>query len=343
MVSACGKRTAWPDWVKGIGILSIVMAHVTQYFPGGASYLNKILCSYHVPVFFVWGGVSAALWPGQYQVERHDFYLKRVRRFLIPYALFSLFNSALKLGVLLLTHQMTESALQEELSALLITGNGTVWFLVTLFLIEIIFYETKNMSPVRYVTAAAGLVLPFLLQNHMTPLLLLLVRVVFGFSYFMIGCLFWQWFAGQEKGIPPKKSLTGGLLLVLAGCATASLCRFRLEFFSGIFSNGFAAVPISLAFSFGIILIAYSIRERNGGALKLVQYFGKESLLVMLIHPTVLLFFTYPFGSRFAALSGFRSFVCAMLTFAAVTALNVPVISCINRWFPILKGEVKKR
>ena len=52
---------AWPDWVKGIGILSIVMAHVTQYFPGGAYYLNKILCSYHVPIFFVWGGVSAAL------------------------------------------------------------------------------------------------------------------------------------------------------------------------------------------------------------------------------------------------------------------------------------------
>ena len=91
------------------------MAHVTQYFPGGASWLNRILCSYHVPIFFVWGGVSAALWPKQYQVERRDFYLKRVKRFLIPYALFSLFNSALKLGVLLLTHQLTESALREEL------------------------------------------------------------------------------------------------------------------------------------------------------------------------------------------------------------------------------------
>ena len=62
-LNASGNRVSWPDWVKGIGILSIVMAHVTQYFPGGASYLNKILCSYHVPIFFVWGGVSAALWP----------------------------------------------------------------------------------------------------------------------------------------------------------------------------------------------------------------------------------------------------------------------------------------
>ena len=303
-VSTSGKRTAWPDWVKGIGILSIVMAHVTQYFPGGASWLNRILCSYHVPIFFVWGGVSAALWPKQYQVERRDFYLKRVKRFLIPYVLFSLFNSALKLGVLLLTHQLTESAVREELRALLITGNGTVWFLVTLFLIEILFYETKNLTPVRYVTAAIGLVLPFLLQKQLTPLL---------------------------------------LLLVLAGCVAACLCRFRLEFFSGIFSNGFAAVPISLVFSIGIILAAYSIRERGNRALKLLQYFGKESLLVMLIHPTVLLFFTYPFGRSFATMTGLRSFACAMLTFAAVAALNVPVITCINRWFPILKGEVKKR
>ena len=328
--------------MKGIGILSIVMAHVTQYFPGGAWYLNKILCSYHVPVFFVWGGVSAALWPKQYQGERRDFYLRRMRRFLIPYVLFSLFNSALKLGVLLMTHQMTKPALREELKALLITGNGTVWFLVTLFLIEIIFYETKNREAVRYVTAAVGLVLPFLLQNPVTSLLLVLVRVVFGFSYFMIGYLFWRWFAGYEESIPPQRSLTGGLLLVLAGCVASCLCRFRLEFFAGVFLNGYVAVPVSLMFSIGIILTAYSIRDRNSRVLKLVQYFGRESLLVMLIHPTVLLLFTYPFGSRFEAMTGFRSFACAMLTFAAVTALNVPVIVCINRWFPILKGEVKK-
>ena len=342
-MSASGKRTAWPDWVKGIGILSIVMAHVTQYFPGGASCLNKILCSYHVPIFFVWGGVSAALWPGQYEVERRDFYLKRVRRFLIPYVLFSLFNSALKLGVLFLTHRLTGPALREELKALLITGNGTVWFLVTLFVIEIIFYETKDRKAVRYAAAAAGLVLPFLLQNHMTMLVLLIVRVAFGFSYFMIGYLFWRWFSDHEERIPPARSLAAGLLLIPAGCVSACLCRFRLEFFSGIFVNGFAAVPISLMFSFGIILIAYSIRDKNSGLLKVIQYFGKESLLVMLIHPTVLLLFTYPFGGRFVSMSGFRSFACAMLTFAAVAALNVPVIRIINRWFPILKGEVKKR
>ena len=73
--------------------------------------------------------------------------------------------------------------------------------------------------------------------------------------------------------------------------------------------------------------------------LKLVQYFGRESLLVMLIHPTVLLFFTYPFGSRFVSLTGVRSFVCAMITFVAVTALNIPPICIINRWFPILNGR----
>ena len=204
-----------------------------------------------------------------------------------------------------------------------------------------IFYETRNRELMRLVIAAAGLVLPFLLQNHMTPLLLLLVRVVFGFFYFMIGYLFWRWFADQEKSIPQQMTLTAGLLLALAGCVAASLCRFRLEFFSGIFT-GFMAVPVSLMFSFGIILAAYSARDRSSGALRLIQYFGKESLLVMLIHPTVLLLFTYPFGKSFAALSGVRSFSCAMLIFAAVAALNVPVITCINRWFPILKGEGKK-
>ena len=333
---------AWPDWVKGIGILSVIMGHVAQYFPEGASHLFRIIIN-PLPLFFIWGGGSAALWPGQYRAERRDFYQKRARRFLIPYVLFSLFNSALKLGVLLLTHQLTEAALREELKALLITGNGTVWFLVTLFLIEIIFYETRDRDAVRYIIAAVGLVLPFLLQDHMTMLLVLTMRVLFGFSYFMIGYLFWHWFAKREKNIPLQANLTVGLLLVLASCVWARLCPYKLEFFSGEFSNGFAAVPISLLFSFGIILIAYSIRDKNSSLLKVIQYYGKESLLVMLIHPTVLLLFTYALGRSFVTMTGFRSFACAMLTFAAVAALNVPVIYVINRWAPILKGEVKKR
>ena len=166
-----------------------------------------------------------------------------------------------------------------------------------------------------------------------------MVRAVFGFSYFMIGYLFWNWYTNYEKRIPSHRSLTVGLFLLPAGCALACLCRFRLEFFSGIFYNGFAAVPISLLFSIGIILIAYSIRDRSSGILKLIQYFGRESLLVMLIHPTVLLFFTYPFGNWFVSLTGIRSFVCAMIVFAAVAALNVPPICIINRWFPILNGR----
>ncbi|MBQ7586821.1 MAG: acyltransferase family protein [Lachnospiraceae bacterium] len=142
------KRIAWADWVKGI--LTIVIAHVTQYFSGADMYLNKVLTSYHVPIFFVWGEVSAGLLSQKYNSDRQSFYTKRFKRYIIPYVLFSLFNSALKLGVLLVTHKVTSEALHSELVELFITGNGTVWFLPTLFLAEIIFFEMWGHQLLRY-------------------------------------------------------------------------------------------------------------------------------------------------------------------------------------------------
>lgn len=334
------KRISWVDWVKGIGILTIVMSHVTQYFPGGDIYLNKVLCSYHVPVFFLMGGISASLWIDKYSVSRHSFYLKRVRRYLIPYILYSVFNSVLKFGVLLVTHKLQDEIVKDELICLFITGNGTVWFLVTLFLTEALFYETRDHKYLRYVLMLIGLVIPFCIKDF-TPLLLVFVRVVFAFFYFMAGYMLWNWFSRNMVNISSMTELVFGILLIMGGCIIAYAFQYKIAFYSGVFLNGFIAVPVSLLFSAGIIFCLHSIRETGNKLLKGIQYFGKESMLIMLNHTTILLLFTYPFERWFGALPGIKSFSISMCLFVIVLILNVPLICIINRWFPILKGEIR--
>ena len=332
-------RVAWADWVKGIGILSVVLGHVSQYFPGGDKYLNHVIYSYNIPLFILWAGVSASMWPDKYSISRKAFYIKRLKRYLIPYVLFSIINSAIKIGVLFISNKLTPEIIKDEALAFFITGNGTVWFLVTLFAVETIYYETQKCRGVWIIIVTAGCLLPFLFQGTATPFMILLMRTIFGFFYFMVGYLFWNRYQKYEDQSENRKSLMTGLSFIAAGCIMAFFCQYRIEFFSGRFSNGTAAIPISLLFSVGIILFCYARKEADSSILKMLQYFGKESMLIMLVHPTILLLFTYPFGNWFVSLQGITAFLASMVLFAIIVLLNIPVIYVINRWLPILKGE----
>lgn len=289
------------------------------------------------------GGVSASLLPQKYNSDRYSFYVKRLKRYMIPYAFFSLFNSALKLGVLLITHKLTSNILHDELVELFITGNGTVWFLPTLFLSEVIFFETKEHEWLRYPVAVIGVIIPFILRENINPVLLVAVRAIFAFSYIVIGFTLWNLFKKSKYREKHITSFITGVVLFVVGCFGAFYFDYKVVFKSGTFLNGLAGVPITVFFSFGVILCMYSMQNISNKALVSLQYFGRESLLIMLIHTTILLFFTYPLEGWFKSLTGVKSFVVSMVVFAIVSACTIPIIAVINRWFPILKGEIKTK
>lgn len=138
------KRIAYIDYSKGLGILLIMFAHTIQWFES-MLLVNRYVHSFHVPIFFIAAGCLA-----YYQRERRydfkTFCCKKAKTLLIPYVFFSLFNTALECGVYWITHSLTREMIRNELEALLITGNGTVWFLLTLFGVEVLFWVVKNTA-----------------------------------------------------------------------------------------------------------------------------------------------------------------------------------------------------
>ena len=73
------------------------------------------------------------------EIDKKNFLIKKAKSLLLPYIIFSILNSAVKFSVLFMKHSLTVDAVKSELIQLCITGNGTVWFLLTLFLTETIY------------------------------------------------------------------------------------------------------------------------------------------------------------------------------------------------------------
>ena len=124
-------RYKYIDYAKGFGILMIMIAHSIQYF-SPLKLLNVFICSFHVPIFFV---VSCCL--AYYQRDKlyslHYFIKRRSKLLLVPWIVFSIINSAMKFAVLGITHFISKEIIHQEIIDFLIIGNGTVWFLTTLF------------------------------------------------------------------------------------------------------------------------------------------------------------------------------------------------------------------
>ena len=210
---------------------------------------------------------------------------------------------------------------------------------MTLFAVEAIYYETQKCKAARAIVMIVGCIFPFLFQGKVTPFMILFMRTILGFFYFMIGYLFWDEYKRYSDHLTHKKSLMTGICFIAVGCIMAVFCQYRIEFFTGSFSNGMVAIPVSLLFSFGIIVCCYTIRDSDSSLLKMIQHFGRESLLIMLIHPTILLFFTYPLAGWFVSLQGLQSFIASIILFVIVLLLNIPAFYIINKWLPILKGK----
>lgn len=85
------NRIFFLDYTKAVGMLLIILAHTTYLFP--AVYSHRIPESCHVPIFFLAVGLVHAYFP-----IGKDFIKKRFIGIIIPYIIFSLINSILKLG-----------------------------------------------------------------------------------------------------------------------------------------------------------------------------------------------------------------------------------------------------
>lgn len=335
MISKPHSRIAYIDYTKAIGILFIVFAHCSQYFPT-MSTATALVCSFHVPVFFM---ASGCLESYKEDLPIRVIIEKSFRSLIIPYIFFSLINSIIKFGALLVLNQLTKEAIVSELEALFITGNGTVWFLLTLFVVKICFSALKSIcnNRILFTVSVLTLVIPFLIPYHNNTLLLI-GRCVFGFGFFSLGYILSNVFKYKAKYF----IISISLVTLCLGILGFIFGKPEISFFEGKYNNPISSLICSISFSLFIICFCNIIDVDSNGSCKICQvmeYLGKNSLIIMLVHPTLLLFITFPLADNFATLKGIQSVFIALSLFVFIVLLDIPFIKLLNRKLRFLLGK----
>ncbi len=328
-------RINYIDYTKGYGILLIVLFHLTGYF-NACHNLSGYIESYCVSIFFIISGVLMTFKEEKYE-SWNVFLRKKYRSLLIPYIWFSIFNSLLKLSVLFATHQLTESVVHSEMIELFITGNGTVWFLLTLFGAELLYRMVVGICNEFQIAilAIACIMLCFLVGGEIKyPVAITLLRILAAFSFLVSGV-----FAGKYILNKYDLGLYVGIALLLSGIFSYLALGSGYSFFYGVYEKPLASLLAVFLNSFGSIIILKNIRPD----IEFWKYLGRNSLIIMLVHPTILLLYTYPAHGSFNLLPVITQWFVVVSIFTTIVLAEVPFIWLINNKLPFLIGKSKIR
>jgi acyltransferase len=175
IASTPNNRVDWIDAAKGLGIILVVVGHTAS----PASLLNRIIFSFHMPLFFV---VSGYL----FNFDRYDGHLRRLLQSRFKSLLYPYFASGLVFFIIWLIFQCPNPFTDTPASAVgdifhntvltylygigqvnvytplsFIVPVGPAWFIVTLFVTQIFFYIfLKVANAMRPMVSLLLLVIP---------------------------------------------------------------------------------------------------------------------------------------------------------------------------------------
>ncbi len=349
MPQAAGtKRLQWLDAAKGIGVIIVVWRHVAGFFPFQA------LIIFTLPFFFFLSGVALNF------SRQEGFLRRRVSSLVIPYFVFT--TLSFLYWALLERHFRPPgiSVRDAFLNIFYAAGDGydfnsVLWFLPCLFVVDVLYHGIRKgiaSTPLRacavILLSTGGLALsgiapfpsswqlsfrlPWMLDTALLLLPFYAVGVVFGATPAV---------AGEAENTRDR------LRLIVVACAGLALC-FAAVFFDRAYIMNPAqlllpALPWFYPATAVGIVAAVSLSMLF--PVSLLRTLGRWSLVIICIHEPikriVLRCAELLSGISVDALRS--SFPCTLLLTAAVILACVPVVLCINRWFPFLLGRKKKK
>ncbi|MCQ2512629.1 MAG: acyltransferase family protein [Lachnospiraceae bacterium] len=132
------KRIEWIDALRGSAMWLVVLGHT--FFDRSHPVRNYVY-SFHMPLFFFISGLTYK----RTEISFLKFLKKKAKAFLLPYLAINIFVAIIKYILHFTTNLYANLSLKSMVSGML-TGDGEnapciqSWFLLTLFLTEIIFY-----------------------------------------------------------------------------------------------------------------------------------------------------------------------------------------------------------
>ena len=272
-------RLAFIDLAKGLCIMLVVWHHVVSTW-GYPSYPGQLMCSsFRMPLYFFLSGLFFKTYDGFF-----DFARRKTNKLLIPFVFFYLTTSCLVAFALAHFHLRANPGASVWLSFFWKENfpNLPIWFLLSLFWANLIFYlftllSKKGGTPLLAVLSAAAGIAGYLLGHFDTNVPMFLDTSLTSIPYFCMGHFAFRY----TSLLKPNRLDRWNIPLAIGGLAITYWLANGPVFYV---SNSFG-IPIwrlylcGLLGTLSIILLSKAIKR-----IPLVSYFGRYSIMILLTH-----------------------------------------------------------
>ena len=312
------KRIDYLDYTKGFGILLVILGHIYD-----ASNPIKIwLYSFHMPLFFIISGFFANKY-----IELKVLFKKKFKSLIIPYISF---------GIITMVLIMTTNGFVNELKEYVyyfITGVGrdALWFLPSLFLIEIIFNIISKIKNNSYkMLIIVGLFLSGLCGAHFINNMILttLYRTFVGLGFYSIG----NYTYNRFKNINVSYIILLILFIVSSILAIYNGC---VDLWGLNFGNRFIYVFCSTINSFCIIILFEKMF--NNKEIKSLRFLGINTLIIMSTQQLIINYI-----NKFTGINYYNT-LYGIVVFLVVILIEIPIIYLINNYLPFIIGKFNRK
>jgi acyltransferase len=335
-------RQDWIDSLKGMAIILVVIGHLTTISSG----LNQYIYSFHMPLFFF---ISGYLINFEKYINLEKTYLiKRASSLIIPYFFFSIISYIFYIAMDCLYQPQIQNVdvfgkgVFFNLYAVICSANGylidtPLWFLPCLLITEILFFISKKFFKQNYEFLALVIIFSIIgfLYHVYIPL-----RMPWGIDIALTGIVFYS--AGYlfrrkyEDAFFRKSYVFFSVLFFIH--ITSSFINSRVDMYKLTYNNYF--LFYLSAFS-GILFYIYVFKMIKPS--KILQFYGKNSLIILGIHYLIIstLKYTLPILFGYLNLQSNESIFFVADIFLALL-LVIPTIVIINRYFPYVTGKSQR-
>lgn len=312
-------RIPFLDVAKGIAILLVVMVHVGVPEPFLGAYSAK------VPIFFFISGLFF-----KKSIENGNYISKKSKSILLPFAIYYIISYILFYIIVAVnpdfisgdsSFSFIDPVKQRSLF------NGPLWFLLSLFEVEAVFYLIYNYIKHEALRALLVLIIAlmgFVLSFTKTFLPLWIDASCVALMYFYFGYVF-SLSNVQQKSIPIVYLIDFGILTYVLYL----LMPVNIGLSLNQYSNYLFAIT-----SGALIILFFLIVSKLLNRVTALSWIGSNSLIILCTHHLI-----YRPIKYLQIKVGWEN---PYILFVATLLIEILVVIIVNKWFPILNGKFKK-
>ena len=351
------KRLDYLDMVKGVGIFFVVLGHI-EYI---SNPLRVWISSFHMPLFFIVSGLLMSI-KNEASKDFHTSVIKKFKGIIIPYLWFSLAYFIIDIGnVTIIKNIDVHTFIVDTVSSLTFYGMSVLWFLPALFLagVGFLFIQKRLGDKKTFVFLIIIALACYSIQRKvLNPLYdaysesliitslinfcRVFLRASIGMSFLGYAYYFHRLFAEFIPSLYAEPTAKSRLLQLLAGIIMLCINIYLSTVNDAVDMHYIILNNVALYYvgaflgCYGIILIC-----KNIPSIKLVTYYGRNSLIVMACHVNFYILYA---ALRIALkidqyTTHAKHYIFLAVTVFFVFLFSTVVIEGIRRFFPFVLGK----